>query len=745
MIRKIVVVGAASIALVAAVAHAQTRRSAYSYVREVSGDVTVISPLNGSVEAQRNLPISAGDEIRTDDPGRAEIALADGNVLHVGGGTSVQFVSLSGQQGSDDTVSAISLREGAVVLSALGPDENAVPRVDTDDVTVYAKAGSRVRVNADPRRGSAVVVRAGSVEVKSPTGSYTVRAGNYLLAHGEEEPEIARGSFSRDRFDIWAADRLSVTYDSPQNASGQYVGDEYAGDVSSLEGYGNWDYNSDYSTYVWRPSVDAGWSPYSNGSWYYTPVGLTWWSWDPWGWYPFHYGNWFFDAGWNSWCWAPGWIYSPAWVYWAYTPSYVGWCPTGYYGYYKPWCHNYYHGWGYGRGGVNFAINGNYPTRRVDLRGWNFTGANGFGATRGRMEVVPGSRIADRLGNQLAISSRPIIVASRGGTSVQQSLRDYVREAPRTIQRTADPVAQQRLEPVLARDRELPQATQDALRNRVAVADRGRLTGPGAADIAPRGAPVLQRGQGGVHVESTTRVETDPATGRTVIRGGSRTADAAPGARSGGPAVTDRPSSPAPGSRGGVNPAEPRSDAAQAWRSRGGFAGDSGRTGEGRPAPDASVAGREAREHWRSRPAGPGGGAPSAQTRDLEAGRGNPSAPAERGGQDWRSRGSSVPPARRVIEGSVPGRRAPYGEPVRPRGYDYGAPRGYPDMPSSRGPSAPPPSRGYSAPPREGSRPAPQAAPPPRSAPAPAPHAPSHSSPPSHSAPPSGGGHRPPG
>ena len=123
----------------------------------------------------------------------------------------------------------------AVILSALGPEENAVPRVDTEDLTVWANAGSRVRVNADPRHGSAVVVRAGSVEVKSPTGSYTVRAGNYLLAHGQEEPEIARGSFSRDRFDIWAADRLSVTYDSPQNASGQYVGDEYAGDVSSLE------------------------------------------------------------------------------------------------------------------------------------------------------------------------------------------------------------------------------------------------------------------------------------------------------------------------------------------------------------------------------------------------------------------------------------------------------------------------------------------------------------------------------
>ena len=63
-----------------------TGRSAYSYLRDSSGEVTVVSPLNGTVQGRRNLPISAGDELSTDDPGRAEVALADGNVLHVGTG-----------------------------------------------------------------------------------------------------------------------------------------------------------------------------------------------------------------------------------------------------------------------------------------------------------------------------------------------------------------------------------------------------------------------------------------------------------------------------------------------------------------------------------------------------------------------------------------------------------------------------------------------------------------------------------
>lgn len=732
---------ASSVLLAASAALGQApNRSAYSYVREVSGEVTVVSTLNGTVEARRNLPISPGDELRTDDPGRAEVALADGNVLHVGGGTSVQFVSLYAQQGSDDQVSAISLREGSVILSVVGSDDKAVPRVDTEDATVYTNPGSRVRVNADPRHGSAVVVRAGSVEVRTPFGSYTVRAGNYLMAHGEEEPEIARGSFSHDRFDSWASDRLAATYDAPQNASTQYVGEDYAGDVASLDGNGNWDYNTTYSSYVWRPSVAPGWSPYSNGSWYYTPAGLTWWSWDSWGWYPFHYGNWFFDTGWNSWCWSPGYVYSPAWVYWAYTPSYVGWCPLGFYGGFSPWWDNYYRNWSYPRAGLAFGIQGTFATRRVDMRGWNFTGANGFGTTRGRIDVVPGTRVADRLGSQVAISSRPIVVPTRSGVAVRDSLRDYVREAPRTIARTSDRQTERRLEPVVARDRELPRETVDTLRDHAVVADRGRLSGPGAAEVAPRGTTIVERGRGGVHVEGPTRIETDRNTGKTVIRGGSRTT-AEPADRATGGATAARPD------RGSeARPADPRSDPTQAWRTRsagGGASPQPGRTGEApRQSADTNVVGRENREHWRSRTAS--GSRSQGEAANADPGRGNARTgedPPARSGEDWRAHGQGVPPARRVIEGSVPGRRTPDAGAL----HREGAPRDYTGAPPS---GSAPHDRGSSgAPPREAPRPQ---APPPQAAPAhpaPAPAPPAHSAPAPapRPAPPSGSSGRPPG
>ena len=624
---------AASIAfLAAAVAAAQTdRRSAYSYVRESTGEVTVQSELNGSVEARRNLPISAGDEVRTDDPARAEIALADGNVLHIGGGTRLKFASLYAQQGSDDEVSAIELSEGSVILSAVGSsDEGSVPRVDTQEASVYANAGARVRINADPRRGTSVVVRAGSVEVKTPSGSYTVRAGNYLLAEEDSEPEIARGSFSRDRFDLWAADRLEVTYDSPRNASSQYVEDDYSSDVQSLDGYGNWEYNSTYSTNVWRPTVSVGWSPYSNGSWYYTNIGLSWWSWDPWGWYPHHYGNWFFDAGWNSWCWSPGYVYSPAWVHWGYSGSYLGWCPTGWYGGYSPWWNSYHKSWTYPRSSLAFAINGRYNTRNVDLRGWNFTGASNVGVTRGRMPVTPGTRVVDRLGSDFSVSSRPIVLADRGRGGVQEGLRNHIREAPRVIERTSGRDSQ-RLAPVLARQNTLPRDTVDALRDRAVVTERRGLSGPGARDLAPSGAAVVERGSGPVRIDRGTA-------GRTVItdRNGpsesSRTRPASPSAR---PAPQDS-------WRGGSNES-PRE-------------GRDVRTRETSRPPAADTGRRSAApsEVWRGESSrrAPSAQRPAPRSESVE----REPRPNERSG-DWRSR--PVPPARRVIEGAVPGRRAP--------------------------------------------------------------------------------------
>jgi hypothetical protein len=662
------------------------QRGGYSYIRTLTGEATVASHWNGEVEARRNMPISVGDEISVSQAGRVEIGLADGNVLFLGGGSHAAFDSLYDQQGENDQFSAIRLTDGEVVLTVMGgSNQDEIPRIDTDDATVYVSAGSRVRVNNDARRGTVVIGRAGTAEVRTRTGSFTVRAGQYLMARGDEEPETGRGAFSRDRFDIWVADRLE-TLDDNRGISASYVGEDAAADVAALDGYGDWDYDASYGGNVWSPRVDEGWSPYSYGSWYYTPAGLTWWSNDPWGWYPFHYGNWFFASARNRWCWAPASVYSPAWVYWGYSSGFVGWCPTGYYSFFSPWMDTYYRRWGFpARSNLYFSVHGSFPTRRVDFRGWNFTPAGSFAGTRARMDVIPGSRIGDRLGGQVAISSRPIVVNPRQG-GVREALRTYVREAPGMIERTAG-ADSQRLAPVLARDRTLPTDTQSALRDRAVVAERGRLAGRTAAEIAPRGA-IAERSPG----FSSTAPGREPVTAER-WRG--------PADRGAGPGFVSRDRAPVAGSDRQQRVA-PRAD--DSWRSRGDLAPRE------RPASPERFRGPSRSDPTEVRPSV----APPARS----------SAPR---GESWRS-GSDTPPARRVIEGAVPGRARESRQMQRERDSSAPAPR------VERPPAYAPPPRverapAYSPPPRAErapaySAPAPRSeprhqGPPPRSAPAP--------------------------
>jgi len=143
------------------------------------------------------------------------------------------------------------------------------------------------------------------------------------------------------------------------------------------------------------------------------------------------------------------------------------------------------------------------------------------------------------------------------------------------------------MSPILARQEKLPPATMDALRQGVAVADRGRLSGTGVSGFAPRGAAVEQS--------------------RSI----------------------PEPSRESVGPRSGIAPPNGRRDS---WRS------------------EQPVLERPSRsDDWRGR------SAPALSQRPASATRS--SAETERPAQDWRSR-SEVPPARRVIEGAVPGRRS---------------------------------------------------------------------------------------
>ncbi len=97
----------------------------------------------------------------------------------------------------------------------------------------------------------------------------------------------------------------------------------------SLSPYGTWSQQPGYGQ-VWKPTVetiDPNWTPYVDaGQWLYSDSGWYWQSDYTWGWAPYHYGRWV-NLATQGWAWTPGNTWSPAWVTWRVSGSYVGWAP----------------------------------------------------------------------------------------------------------------------------------------------------------------------------------------------------------------------------------------------------------------------------------------------------------------------------------------------------------------------------------------------------------------------------------
>ncbi len=324
-------------------------RESYSYLREVEGTVTIssVGASPASEGADVNQPLLTGDQLRLPRGSRAEAVLADRTLLRLGGGASLTLARIAFSGDRDDRVTTLDLEAGEIVLQ-VGEDAlgDQLPEVRAAGATLYVQQPGRYRVTADQGGWTEVVVREGYAELVSDRGSTIVRAGEAatLLADRYGRVEI-RSAPAEDALERWGRDlyeraqvaRTTVVHVDPNLA--------YA--AAPLASHGDWVYVD--ASWAWRPRVATGWRPYWNGRWSPTPSGLTWVSYEPWGWVPYHYGSWFVDASFG-WCWRPGRVYSPAWVYWHWSDNWVGWVPIGYYT-------NYYRHAGFGRG-FHFGVYG---------------------------------------------------------------------------------------------------------------------------------------------------------------------------------------------------------------------------------------------------------------------------------------------------------------------------------------------------------------------------------------------------
>ena len=619
-------------------------QESYSYVRTLDGRATLAS--QGSApgeEATVNQPLLTGDRVAVARGARVEIALADRNLVRVGGGSVLVLtrVAFSGDRGERSTL--LDLEDGELVLTvtedALG---DALPEVRTPGGEVVIHRPGTYRIATAPEGWTEVVVREGFAEVVTGRGSTLVReAESAYVALSRQGADIAdAGPF--DSLERWG-DELAAGARQAE----LYVEPELSYQAAPLADYGSW--VSVNSAWYWQPRVAAGWRPYWDGRWGWTPSGLTWISDEPWGWMPYHYGSWASMPGYG-WLWRPGRLYSPAWVYWHWSDDWVGWCPTGYYtNWYGPWGYGYGSGYGYGYGfrcGIygwaggnwgfyndwNFAPN--YCLRRRDQRRHHRRGGDlgrelGPHVPRGLVTTETRGLPRERLGDRGFVRTE---LARRGKLRPDADFADVTdfvarkRDLPRQVSDVirSEPGARVRLA-------EVPEAAD----GRPRAGDRGRGDSNTNADADTRGrrgdgssgdgdgnGRVFTRPRGDGDAGSTvTRPRTlPPASGDTNPRvvPQQRTGPRGDGEAGGGATVT-RPRTLPPAS-GDTNPRvvpQPRTEArSDPGRLRPGgaveidssgrvrpFQASSGETNRGsfsRSAPD-SRSGSADRQGWRSR------------------------------------------------------------------------------------------------------------------------------------------------
>jgi len=312
-------------------AFAARSQSSYAYVRTLEGTASLYGVDAGYDRDDSylsvNSPLRSGDRIRVDRGSRAELVLPDQSVLRLDGGADLTLSVLALAADRDSETSRIQLQRGEIQLVVLSSRYGAnLPRIDTPNSTIYLDSEGAYRVATDGARTTEVIVRQGRAEVVTVRGSATVRGDELLIVSGTDWPQLEVDDAGQET----ALERWGRRLDDEVVAADlRDIDEPLRYGAGRLTAYGSW--VSVGNRRAWRPSrVSAGWRPYVDGRWTYTPSGLTWVSNEPWGWSTYHYGTWDYVPGYG-WAWFPGSRYSPAWVYWYWGPTYTGWCPVGYY------------------------------------------------------------------------------------------------------------------------------------------------------------------------------------------------------------------------------------------------------------------------------------------------------------------------------------------------------------------------------------------------------------------------------
>lgn len=291
---------------------------------ELIDGVATVEHQGQSSRAAMSQPLIPGDRIKAEN-GRVEVMFADGSFLYLDHFTTVDFLDLT----------LMRLTAGRVTLIVKGQADSTAAsaqyQVDTPAASVRTEVAGEYRIatlngRAIPETELAVV--RGAAQLASDAGAMMVRAGERSTAvdGAAPSPPYAFNSARFDAFDRWTASRQDAWLGS---TSTRYLPQDVQMYSGAFDRYGAWGYDAQYGN-IWYPTVAPTWRPYYNGYWDYYP-GSYGWFWigaDPWAWPTHHFGRWGYAR--SRWFWIPGRRWGAAWVSWAISPTYIGWCPLGF-------------------------------------------------------------------------------------------------------------------------------------------------------------------------------------------------------------------------------------------------------------------------------------------------------------------------------------------------------------------------------------------------------------------------------
>ena len=344
------------------------------------------------VAVTANAPVFPGDRIDVGS-GPLELQLPEGSLIWLDAGARIQLLAIKDSSDDSREGTVLILQEGTLEGEIVGEgNQEAEMRIDTPESSIYLMSRGQFRVETSQGTTTVTSYR-GVVELAGDEGSVLIRSGQQSRVESGEAPDEPWpvNTLRRDSFGEWCEERAASYISESGNEEREFVEEiprpvrHY---VSELDYYGDWRYVATYG-WVWRPTVlQVGWRPYYSGYWTWCPRGWTWVSYEPWGWLPYHYGRWgcVTSAGW---VWIPGAVYSGAWVSWAVTPSYVGWCPLDFYN--RP-----------------AYLNLNYTNVTVNQYGggWNFLPVNRWGGRNLNRDIVRADRVP-RLQGAITTRSLP--------------------------------------------------------------------------------------------------------------------------------------------------------------------------------------------------------------------------------------------------------------------------------------------------------------------------------------------------